>query len=113
MKSISKIVCVALAAGLPVAAHSQTYPEKPVRIWSRAGRRPIFAAGNSNGDVPMLAWADGLRLLVLHDDAEREFAYVSRAETFAEPEPITEVGERLGWVVVSMRRDWETIFATA
>ena len=29
-------------------------PEKPVRIWSRTGRRPLLAAGNSNGDVPML-----------------------------------------------------------
>src|SRR5690349_16892149 len=32
-------------------------PEKPVRIWSRIGRRPILAFGNSNGDVPMLAYA--------------------------------------------------------
>jgi hypothetical protein len=29
-------------------------PEKPIRIWSRTGRRPLLAAGNSNGDVPML-----------------------------------------------------------
>src|SRR5262245_55386488 len=47
-------------------------PTKPVRIWSRVGRRPILAAGNSNGDIPMLAFAGGpsrpgLRLLVLHD----------------------------------------------
>ena len=32
-------------------------PEKPVRIWSRIGRRPILAAGNSNGDIPMLDFA--------------------------------------------------------
>ena len=32
-------------------------PEKPVRIWSRAGRRPIVAVGNSNGDVPMLGFS--------------------------------------------------------
>ena len=32
-------------------------PEKPVRIWSRIGRRPILAFGNSNGDVPMLAYS--------------------------------------------------------
>ena len=52
-------------------------PEKPVRIWSRTGRRPLLAAGNSNGDVPMLHYSQhadkpSLRLLVLHDDAERE-----------------------------------------
>ena len=58
-------------------------------------------AGNSGGDREMLEWAAAgagptLALLVDHDDAEREFAYVSTAETFAEPEPITEVGARLG-----------------
>ena len=56
-------------------------PEKPVRIWNRTGRRPVLAGGNSNGDIEMLDWtrhADlpTLRLLVLHDDAEREFDYV-------------------------------------
>ena len=52
-----------------------------------------------------------LALLVDHDDAEREFSYVSKAETFSEPEPITDVGARLGWTVVSMADDWETVFA--
>ena len=42
------------------------------------GRRPILAAGNSNGDLAMLGFAGGpvlpaLRLLVVHDDAAREF----------------------------------------
>ena len=51
-----------------------------MRIWSRIGRRPALAGGNSNGDIPMLRFADGLRLLVLHDDAEREFDYTTGAE---------------------------------
>ncbi|MDH5333957.1 MAG: haloacid dehalogenase-like hydrolase, partial [Thermoleophilia bacterium] len=56
--------------------------QKPIQIWTHAGRRPLLAAGNSNGDVPMLEFAPrqdrpSLRLLVLHDDAEREFAYTS------------------------------------
>ena len=60
-------------------------PIKPVRIWSRIGRRPILAAGNSNGDHEMLMYsgqpgAAALRLLVLHDDAEREFDYTAGAE---------------------------------
>src|SRR3954469_2833201 len=60
-------------------------PEKPVRIWSRAGRRPLLAAGNSNGDIEMLDCTHNderpvLRLLVLHDDAEREFDYTGGAE---------------------------------
>ena len=67
---------------------------KVANIQAQLGRRPILAAGNSGGDREMLEWAaagDGptLALLVDHDDAEREFSYVSTAETFAEPEPIT------------------------
>jgi phosphoserine phosphatase len=80
-------------------------PTKPVRIWSRTGRRPILAAGNSNGDVPMLEWADGLRLLVLHDDAEREFDYVTGAERSLER------ARADGWTVVSVDKDWATVFA--
>ena len=56
-----------------------------MRIWSRIGRRPILSAGNSNGDDEMLQYSGGparpsLRLLVLHDDAEREFDYTAGAE---------------------------------
>ena len=56
-----------------------------MRIWGRTGRRPIFAAGNSNGDIQMLEYTaagpgPSLRLLVLHDDAEREFDYAAGAE---------------------------------
>jgi phosphoserine phosphatase len=83
-------------------------------IQSQIGRPPIFAAGNSGGDREMLEWAQaggGLAILVNHDDSEREFAYESEAATFKDAEPITTVAERLGWVVVSMQRDWETIFA--
>jgi len=52
-------------------------PTKPVRIWSRIGRRPILAGGNSNGDIPMLQFAreasrPALRLLLRHDDPVRE-----------------------------------------
>jgi hypothetical protein len=63
----------------------------------------------------MLKWAQanrqgGLAILIDHDDSEREFAYQSTAVTF-EDEPITTVDERLGWVVVSMNDDWDTVFA--
>jgi haloacid dehalogenase-like hydrolase len=89
---------------------------KVSNIQTELGRRPIFAAGNSGGDREMLEWTavgDGPTLAVLidHDDAIREFSYVSTAETFAEPEPITLVGARLGWTVVSMAADWERILA--
>jgi hypothetical protein len=84
-------------------------PEKPVRIWSRVGRRPILAGGNSNGDIPMLRFCahpsrPSLALLLDHDDAEREFAYRAGAEQALER------ARRDGWTVVSMKNDWKTMF---
>jgi phosphoserine phosphatase len=84
-------------------------PEKPVRIWSRTGRRPLFAAGNSNGDIPMLHFTQHadkatLRLLVLHDDSEREFAYTAGAERALEE------ADKRGWTVVSIKNDWSVVF---
>ncbi|MGY4766349.1 HAD family hydrolase [Kribbella sp. CWNU-51] len=84
-------------------------PEKPVRIWSRTGRRPVLAGGNSNGDVPMLEFTQHddkpfLRLLVLHDDAEREFEYKSGAEQALDR------ASAAGWTVVSMKNDWAKVF---
>jgi haloacid dehalogenase-like hydrolase len=84
-------------------------PEKPVRIWSRVGRRPLLAAGNSNGDIPMLQFAEQadrpcLRLLVLHDDPDREFDYVVGAEQ------ALQLASTRGWTVVSIKDDWVTVF---
>jgi hypothetical protein len=84
-------------------------PEKPVRIWTRTGRRPILAAGNSNGDIEMLDFtrhpeAPTLRLLVLHDDPEREYDYTAGAER------ALDLAGQAGWTVVSMRDDWATVF---
>jgi phosphoserine phosphatase len=84
-------------------------PEKPVRIWSQVGRRPLLAAGNSNGDLPMLAFAAQpgrpcLRLLVLHDDAAREFDYTTGAEQSLQQ------ARGNGWTVVSINDDWTTVF---
>jgi len=84
-------------------------PQKPIRIWSRTGRRPVLAAGNSNGDIEMLEFTAHedkpvLRLLVLHDDAQREFDYTSGAEQ------ALEIADRSGFTVVSMKNDWATVF---
>jgi len=84
-------------------------PEKPVRIWSRTGRRPLLAAGNSNGDIPMLRFAfhddkPTLRLLILHDDREREFDYIAGAEQALQR------AQDDGWTVVSINNDWTTVF---
>jgi phosphoserine phosphatase len=83
-------------------------PVKPVRIWSRIGRRPLVAAGNSNGDIPMLRYAGGsqpaLRVLVLHDDPEREFDYTAGAEQ------ALAAAAAQDWTVVSVKNDWTTVF---
>jgi hypothetical protein len=80
-------------------------PIKPARLWSRIGRRPIFAAGNSNGDIEMLQFTHGMRLLVLHDDAAREFDYIAGAEK------ALEVAKTDGWTVASIKNDWTAVFA--
>ncbi|MBR7832913.1 haloacid dehalogenase-like hydrolase [Actinospica durhamensis] len=84
-------------------------PQKPVRIWSRTGRRPLVACGNANGDIPMLRFArtgerTGLRLLILHDDGEREFAYTAGAEDALAR------AQTHGWTVVSMKDDWASVY---
>jgi phosphoserine phosphatase len=84
-------------------------PQKPIRICSRTGRRPLLAAGNSNGDVPMLQFTRHqdkpfLRLLILHDDGEREFAYATGAERALDQ------AARDGWTVISVKDDWATVF---
>jgi hypothetical protein len=93
----------------PEADYLDDGPEKPVRIWNRTGRRPMLAAGNSNGDISMLEFAHHaerptLRLLVLHDDPEREFEYKTGAEQALDR------AEAEGWTVVSIRDDWTRVF---
>ncbi len=92
-------------------------PAKIEALQRHIGRRPLLAAGNSLGDRELLEHAQAsqpsLALLIDHDDAEREFAYVSEASTIADDEPITDIGRRQGWVVVSMRDDWSTVFPSS
>jgi phosphoglycolate phosphatase-like HAD superfamily hydrolase len=85
-------------------------PVKAVRIWGRTGRRPIFAAGNSNGDIEMLQFTDSapglsMSMLVLHDDEKREFGYTAGAER------ALNLAAEAGWAVASMRDEWATIFS--
>lgn len=89
-------------------------PEKPVRIWTRIGRRPILAVGNSNGDLPMLRFAHtdgrpGLSLLIHHDD-----------DTGRGDEPYDKGAEKAlaaashGSIeIVSVKDDWARVFPDA
>jgi phosphoglycolate phosphatase-like HAD superfamily hydrolase len=94
---------------------------KPEGIHLMIGRRPYAAFGNSTGDQQMLEYTqagDGARLmmLVLHDDAEREYAYgpaqglpATKVGTFTQA--LYDEGKKLGWVVIRMQHDWKRIFA--
>jgi phosphoglycolate phosphatase-like HAD superfamily hydrolase len=94
---------------------------KPEGIHLMIGRHPYAAFGNSAGDRQMLEYTkagDGARLamLVLHDDAPREYAYgpaqglaTSKVGTFTQP--LYDEAMKQGWIVVSMKRDWGRIFA--
>jgi hypothetical protein len=87
---------------------------KPVNIDLHIGQRPILAFGNSDGDLQMLQYAatgygPRLALLLHHDDAVREYAYDRDSSVGHLDVALDEAGRR-GWTVVSMKRDWKTIF---
>jgi phosphoglycolate phosphatase-like HAD superfamily hydrolase len=89
---------------------------KPVGIWRHIGRRPVFAFGNSDGDLQMLRWTTAgngrrLGLLLRHDDAEREYAY-DRESHFGKLDKALDAAGAAGWTVISMESDWERIFAS-
>jgi len=91
--------------------------DKPVGINSHIGRRPIAAFGNSDGDFQMLEWttaSDGARLgvIVHHTDPEREWAYDRESHIGRLDRGLDEADAR-GWIVVSMKDDWRTIFPPA
>lgn len=87
---------------------------KPVGIQQHIGRRPIFAAGNSDGDFQMLEWtASGkgprFGLLIHHTDAAREWAY-DRDSHIGKLARGLDEGPQRGWTIVSMKDDWRRVF---
>ena len=94
---------------------------KPESIHMEIGRRPYAAFGNSTGDRQMLEYTkagDGARLsmIVLHDDAQREYAYgpaqglpESKVGTFTQA--LYDEAKKDGWFVISMKNDWKRIFS--
>jgi phosphoglycolate phosphatase-like HAD superfamily hydrolase len=96
---------------------------KPVAINQHIGRRPVMAFGNSVGDQQMLEYTQGgsgarFELLVLHDDAAREFAYgpargLPDVKLGYFTPALEEHAKKDGWTVVSMKDDWKTVFPAA
>jgi phosphoserine phosphatase len=105
----------------PKVMLNDTAAGKPEGIHLMIGRRPNASFGNSTGDQQMLEYTgagDGSRLsmLVLHDDARREYAYGP-----AQGLPDTKIGtltselyaeaKKKNWTVISMKNDWKRIFS--
>jgi phosphoserine phosphatase len=94
---------------------------KPEGIHLMIGRRPYAAFGNSTGDKQMLEYAgagDGVRLmmLILHDDAKREYAYgpaqgLANTKVGTFTQALYDEAQKKGWNVISMKNDWKQIFS--
>jgi phosphoglycolate phosphatase-like HAD superfamily hydrolase len=90
-------------------------------IYLFIGRHPKAAFGNSTGDQQMLEYTQAgggasLEMLVMHDDAQREYAYGpaqglpdSKVGTFTQA--LYDEAKSKGWTVISMKNDWKHIFA--
>ena len=106
---------------LPELNFNDDKGDKPVGINQHIGRRPIMAFGNSNGDKQMLEYTQGgsgarFMLLVLHDDAAREFAYgpalgLPDVKLGAFTQALYDQAKKDAWTVVSMKNDWKQVFA--
>ena len=106
---------------LPELNFNDDKGDKPVGINQHIGRRPIAAFGNSDGDQQMLEYTQGgsgarFMLLVLHDDAAREYAYgpaqgLPDVKLGAFTQALYEQAKKDGWTVVSMKDDWKQVFA--
>jgi phosphoserine phosphatase len=94
---------------------------KPEGIHLMIGRRPVAAFGNSAGDQQMLEYAkagngERLAMLLLHDDAKREYAYgpaqgLANTKVGTFTQALYDEAKKNGWVVVSMKDDWKEIFS--
>ena len=95
---------------------------KPVGIYRYIGRKPIFAAGNSDGDIQMLEYttissegknAKGrLGVFVHHTDGLREFAY-DRKAAFGKLDKGLDEAPARGWLLIDMKNDWKQIYPSA
>jgi len=110
----------AMLVRLPALNFNDDKADKPVGINQHIGRRPIAAFGNSVGDQQMLEYTQSgpgarFELLVLHDDAKREFDY-GPARGLPDVKygyftpALEDHAKKDGWTVVSMRDDWKTVF---
>lgn len=89
-------------------------PGKPVGIYQHIGKKPVFAAGNSDGDYQMLQFTSTntlphMEIIVHHTDSTREYAY-DRGSPIGKLEKGLDDASKYGWVLVDMRNDWKRIY---
>lgn len=87
---------------------------KPVGIHKHIGKKPIFASGNSDGDLQMLQYTDSnekpsFQLYLHHTDADREWAYDRDSHIGKLDKGLDEANEK-GWTVINMKNDWKVIY---
>jgi len=90
-------------------------PQKPGSIHTYIGQRPILAAGNTDGDLPMLQWTAAsphrtLQLVVQHTDAEREYAYDRDPLLGSGTGQIHAAAIGHKWTLIDMAADWSAIY---
>jgi haloacid dehalogenase-like hydrolase len=93
-------------------------PQKPSSIHRHVGQRPIVAAGNTDGDLPMLQWAAAsacrtLQLVIHHTDGDREYAYDRDPILGSGTDQILAAAAEHKWTVVDMAADWAAIHPPA
>ena len=91
---------------------------KSVRIYQQLGRRPIACFGNSDGDQSMLEYTtidnpyESLGVIIHHTDGVRECEYDKKPPLSGKLITALEEAPKRGWVVVDMKSDWNTVFAS-
>ena len=87
---------------------------KPEGINQHIGRKPVFASGNSDGDLQMLRWTDSnsypsFQLYLHHTDSDREWAY-DRESHIGRLDKGLDEGMEKGWSIIDMKRDWKIVY---
>jgi len=90
-------------------------PQKPSSIHRHVGKRPILAAGNTDGDLAMLQWTAAsphrtLQLVIRHTDGEREYAYDRDPILGSGTAQVLAAAAEQGWIVIDMAADWSTVY---
>jgi trehalose-6-phosphatase len=99
---------------LPEFSFMDDGPGKPVGIYQHIGKKPVFAAGNSDGDYQMLQWTSTntephMEIIVHHTDAVREWAYDSTSSIGKLKKGLDDA-PKYGWVLIDMKNDWKRIY---